>query len=855
MRSRFQEVAAVRRWCTEDQPGRVWLLAGGPGSGKTRLAMQISQSLWTQQLEPWAVGWAQAGHGPAAVDLAAGWDQPVLVVVDDADVRDDLAALLVAAHRLTGQQEVRVLLVAREFSDWWTNVQQPLPMAVDIGGRSRVGTIAADVPGQRVAAKHALTAFAEHLDCDPAGIQLAGITAGTPLILLHAAALETVLRNGEGRGGPVDVTDAVERLMARERQRWSDHARQQGLDAYPAVTVDTLRDLLAFTMLTGGRTREDAHQLLPLLPGLRDATPELIDRAIVWLHLYPRVIGFWARPHLPAVLAEHLIADALTGNADLAVAVCLAASTPEQAAAVVTVLARAATHTTTAHTATTTLLRAEPVRLLPIAIRVALAGHGPIDTAIAIAIDHADPDWEIAQTLEQLLPGNRDVLSRTRIAVARARAIHAPTPTDRARALTTLADSLYRAGRLGEAVTAATEAVTLQRDFAAADPTAHQPYLADALTVLANALYRADRVGEAVTAATEAVTLRRDLAAADPTAHQHYLATALTTLAEALRQAGRFGEAVTAATEAVTLRRDLAAADPTAHQHYLATALIALASALEKADRVGEAVTAATEAVTLRRDLAAADPTAHQDYLANALTVLASALYQADRVGEMVTAATEAVTTWRDLAAADPTAHQSYFADALTILANALYWAGRAGEAVTAATEAVTLRRDLAAANPTAHQPYLATALTTLANALGQADRVGEAVTAATEAVTTWRDLAAANPTAHQPYLATALTVLADVLYRTGRVEEALTAATEAITLYRLLGIATVNVELLKGIIRDCERAGTAEAADIDLSRERDGVGGSAFPAASMPDRQATPPRPMEPSPDHLRSA
>ncbi|MGI5146852.1 tetratricopeptide repeat protein [Plantactinospora sp. CA-294935] len=854
---RYRDVGAIRRWCVEHQRGRVWLLEGGAGSGKTRLAMQVSQALRTQQTGPWAVGWVRAGHRREAIEVAAGWDQPVLVVVDDADVRDDdtdgrddLAALLVAAHRPGGRQTVRVLLVAREFSDWWTDVQQPLPAAVEIAGRTRLGTIGADVPSQRVAAKHALAAFADHLGTDPVGIELVGIAAGTPLILLQAAALEAVLCAGEGEVGPVEVSDAVNRLMVREQQRWLDHASEQGLDAYPEVRVDTLRDLLAFTMLTGARTRADAHQLLPLLPGLRHSTPELVDRLCTWLHLYPRVIGFWARPQLPATLAEHLIADALTDNIDLAAAVCLAADTPEHATAVVTVLARAATHTTTAHTATITLLRADPARLLPIAIRVALAGHGPIDAATATCIDHTDPDWQTAQTLEQLLPDYRNVLNRTQIAIAHGRAAHAPTPTDKAGALTTLADALLLASRFGEAVTAATEAVTVWRELAAADPTAHQPYLAHALTGLARTLDRAGRVGEAVTAATESVTIRRELAAADPTAHQPYLAHALASLARTLDRAGRVGEAVTAATESVTIRRELAAADPTAHQPDLAHALASLARTLDRAGRVGEAVTAATESVTIRRELAAADPTAHQPYLAVALTTLANALNTADRVKEAVTAATEAVTVWRELAAADPTAHQPYLAHALASLARTLDRAGRVRVAVTAATESVTVWRELAAADPTAHQPYLAHALTSLARTLDRAGRVGEAVTAATESVTIRRELIAADPTAHQPYLADALISLANALNRAGRVEEAVTAATESVTvrrelaaadatahqlylaggltilakalrsagrfgeavpaaaegiaLYRQLGITSVNIGICERVIRDC---------------------------------------------------
>lgn len=397
---RGRYVAAVRRWCVENQPGLVWLLSGGPGSGKTRLAMQVSAALQDEEIGAWAVGWVRSGKGRTAIEVAAGWDRPVLAVVDDADACHDLGDLLTAVHRPGGPQTVRVLLVAREFADWWNNVQQPLSMAVDVAEtRTKLGTIADNVPGQRVAAKAAMAVFAEQIGVDAAGMTLTGITAGTPLMLLHAVAFEAARRAYEGRPGPVDVTDAVAALLAREERQWQRHATEHGLDAYPNITPTVLRDLLVFTMLTGARTSTDTHQLLPLVPGLHNATPGLIDALTVWLHLYPRVTGYWARPHLPALFAEHITVDALAGNTDLAAAISLAADTPEHAAAVLRVLARAATHTTTAATAVTTLLAVDPHRLIPIGIRTALAGHGPIDIAIAAAVDQASLDWDTTEHL------------------------------------------------------------------------------------------------------------------------------------------------------------------------------------------------------------------------------------------------------------------------------------------------------------------------------------------------------------------------------------------------------------------------------------------------------------------------
>lgn len=504
---------------------------------------------------------------------------------------------------------------------------------------------------------------------------------------------------------------------------------REGLDAYPQISVRVLRDVLVFTMLIGARTHRDAHELLPLLHDLQDASTELVDRLIVWLHLYDRVTGFYARPHLPAVFAEHLACDALAGDPHLAAAVALAARTPERAISVLTLLARAATHTSTALSATTALIDADPHRLLPVAIRIALAGHCPIDTAIAAAVEHHDPAWDTASTLHQLLPDEREVLNRTQIAVARACATRAPTTLDRADALTALANAWNRTDRHAQAVAAATDAVTLWRQLAAADPAAYQRYVAGTLITLTDALGLAGRDDEAIAAATESVTLLRQLADADPVTHQPFLGGAFATLAEALRVVGRHDEAVGVATDAVTLRRQLAAADPVTHQPYLADAWTTLAQALRVVGRYDEAVRAATEAVALRRGLEAAEPDVGRLYLANALTILALVLGQVGRYDEAVGTANRAVDLRRQLVRDDPAAHPQYLANALVALSDALRRAGRYGEAVIAATEAVAILRELAHADPTAHQRYLANGLNILALGLNLADRYTEAAT------------------------------------------------------------------------------------------------------------------------------
>ncbi|GAA2374255.1 hypothetical protein [Dactylosporangium salmoneum] len=777
---RRRYAAAVHQWCAARLPGRVWRLSGGPGSGKTRLAIEIARALREDERQPWTVGWARPGRGAAGVELAAGWDRPTLIVVDDADARDDLGELLAALDRAAGPQTVRLLLVARDFGDWWTAVQQPLPTAVDLAGHgTRLGPIAEDAPGQRVAAKQALAWYAAKLGTDPSGPRLTGITAGTPLILLHAAALAAA-----HRPGPIDVTDAVAELLAEERAVWRTHAARQGLDEYPQVTTDVLRDLLAFTMLTGARTAADTHRLVPLVPGLHDAGPELVDRLNAWLHLYDRFTGYWTRPRLPGVIAEHLTADALAGNTDLAAAVALTAATDEHATRILTFLGHAATHATTAAAATTTLLDADPERLIPLAVRTARRGHHHMDRAIADAVDRHAPGWSAAQGLRDLLPQELNVLTHTQIATARACARTAPTDADRATALTLLADLHSRSGRSDEAITNAAEAVATWRNLAEADPATHRPNLAGALIALSEARRQAGHFTESVTIAVQAVAAWRTLAEAEPAVHRQHLAKALSSLAGAYRQAGRIDDAITTGAEAVALRRDLATTGSGVHRAHLAEALVTLAEASRLAGRFAEAISSAGEAASIHRDLAVTNPAPHRPSLANALTTVADAMRLAGMHGEAVANANEAVIIWRPIAAADPAVHRSHLANALTALADAQTAAGRYGEAVINATEAATAWRDLAALGSIAHQAALANGLTSLAHAQSLAHRLPEAVASATDAVAAWRPLAAADPTAYETHFATALVMLAHTRRLVGRHEEAIAAATEAVDLY-----------------------------------------------------------------------
>ncbi|MFE1206276.1 tetratricopeptide repeat protein, partial [Streptomyces sp. NPDC058762] len=92
----------------------------------------------------------------------------------------------------------------------------------------------------------------------------------------------------------------------------------------------------------------------------------------------------------------------------------------------------------------------------------------------------------------------------------------------------------------------------------------YEPDLAGSLSNLGVQLAEAGRHGEALTTAEEAVDIRRRLAQDNPAAFEPDLAGSLSNLGNRLAQAGRHGEVLTTAEEAVEIRRRLARDNPAA---------------------------------------------------------------------------------------------------------------------------------------------------------------------------------------------------------------------------------------------------------------------------------------------------
>jgi hypothetical protein len=196
--------APLLDWCTSREPQpKVWLAAGGPGSGKTRLLVEATTRM--AELGSWC-GWVRRDHGTAAVEVAHALTRPVLLVVDDADTRTDLPVTL---STLVGQEsgQVRVVLLARDFGPWWAALRAGLDpdtaRLLPPAPATTLHPLATTGHDQRQLFTQALRAFARHTNNPVPDANLAQDTPpGVEVLLIHAAAAITAHHQ---RTGPISI--------------------------------------------------------------------------------------------------------------------------------------------------------------------------------------------------------------------------------------------------------------------------------------------------------------------------------------------------------------------------------------------------------------------------------------------------------------------------------------------------------------------------------------------------------------------------------------------------------------------------------------------------------------------------
>lgn len=652
-RGRRAELAKLAGW--RDDPGapRIAVVTGPGGTGKSRLVTHFA----AESPSWWFAGWLEPGCGRDAVAAAQACGEATLILVDDAESRPDVIALLEAVAGSQDGSAVRVILIGRT-----AGLAGRLASAMTDRHRSAAAA-ALEIPLGALGSAddrarwytEAARAYARALHTPPPdlppGLDGRWFDPAEPILTVHARALLDVLESRQAR--PQATTDprhpfdhVAEGLFWHEQYRW-----QQDRSAVPGLSSPDQAQAIGALLLASPASHSEAVAVLRLVPEMADAPAERLANIARWaVSVYPGDPQ-WPLQIKPDMLAEWFLVRQLTQTRDLN-HIIASLSTDAAAAALIT-LAHASDHSAEAAELFTAVAASDPCRLVAHAAAAA-ATVGPartlLDAELADLIEHAvwtaNALGEVEAQLSRELRRSCAAAAQVRVKLTRADG----TAARLAASVTVLGARLRDLGRYREARPVEEEAVRLFRALAANDP-GYRGDLANSLTNLGSSLGHLGRHQRARVVEREAIRLLRALAANDA-AYRGDLANSLNYLGACLRDLGHHREAKAAIEEAIVLCRALAADDP-ARQGDLASSLTNLGVSLADLGRHQEAQAAEEEAIGLYRALAANDP-AYRGDLANSLNNLGNNLRSLGRHKEAWAAGDEAVGLFQVLAADDP---------------------------------------------------------------------------------------------------------------------------------------------------------------------------------------------------------
>jgi len=789
---RDTELGVLRVWCTSTGARSVQTIVGAGGVGKTRLALQVA-SEWEVRGE-----WRRIDTGQEAYAVAAArgvTSGPVLLIVDYAESRHDLEALLRAV--LADPGPIRVLLVARALGEWWDRLieksapavgqmlteTEPIRLVESVAeGTSDVALVTAAVPQ-----------FARALKCaPPERIEFELPPHRVPVLVLHTAALVAVLRFRHDPAASLRIVVAegvLEELLEHEARYWRRMAAMASLPEDGAL----LKPVVAAAALLGAASLAEAADLLMRVPDLADASPAQRRSWARWLYgLYPADSEGRLGSLQPDLLAEAHVVKQLVADTDLAAA-CLSGLPQWQAERALTVLARAWAHQEDAQRLISEALHSDLTHLALPAALIALQTPSALGGLLATAFQDAPAPQDVLIQIARALPFPSVVLAQAHLAVAWRVLRSLPPGAEsamRAEWSDRVGTLLSQLGRPAEALPATEEAVAVYRELAAANPDRYRPELALSLANLGVRFSELGRPVEALPVTEEAVGVYRELAAADPDRFRPELAGSLANVGVHFWELGRPADALSATEEAVAVYRELAAANPDEYRLDLAGSLSNLGTHFSALGRLAEALDAEQEAVAVYRELAAANPDRYRPDLARSLSNLGAHFSELGRPVEALPVTEEAVAVYRELAAVNPDGFRPELALSLSNLGVRFSELGRPVEALPVTEEAVGVYRELAAANPDRFRPDMAVSLSNLGIRFLTLGRPAEALPVTEEAVAIHRELAAANPDRYRPDLASTLSNLGTRFYELDRPAEALDAEQEAVAIRRELAAA-----------------------------------------------------------------
>jgi TIR domain len=361
---RARELADLRSWATQPAALAAGLVTGSAGSGRTRLAMELCDSLVA---DGWLAGIVDGDAPSAQISQTVRMDKPLLAVIDDVEIRYDQLVSVAEAIVVRASAQpapARLLLLGGSGTEWLSRLRShrnpevaALFETVDDRSTFPVGMAGVDAEGQYRAA---CAAFAAKFGvAEPASPPL-GIASLGSLLRVHAVALDGVL---SGRGGPADP---LRRVTDHDRRHWRRRIRDDGAAQLRTTTMSVVSALVTLCRPT---SESQAEALAVRLDDLARVPREDVAEYREWYQrLYPGRQAL--SPIGPGPYGNLVIAAAIAAEpwipANLA-----RVGTQEQIGNALTVLGRAVPEQPSLRAAITELLATDPDRLVRLAAEVA----------------------------------------------------------------------------------------------------------------------------------------------------------------------------------------------------------------------------------------------------------------------------------------------------------------------------------------------------------------------------------------------------------------------------------------------------------------------------------------------------
>lgn len=706
------ELHEVLSWVRSPDLMAVQLITGAGGSGKTRLIFQVAELV---AQEGWQVQWIRARAEGVAAAAANDSSGPVLLVVDYAETRSDLEAMLADIIAGPDRPPRRVILLARSMGEWWQQLinrsaYQLSELLADVAP-IELGPLSGTSDQSKVFAA-ALSAFAKALEVPCPEVTAAPQEADAVVLVIHTSALLAILDSMDS-AAEVRVSnssqEALTGILRHEERYWEQSHAVRGLSLDPTDQ----RRVVAVACLIGADDEGSALELVRRTSTTGD--PALRTQVARWIHdLYPVPASVssaeWIGQLRPDLLAERLVVNAFSQRLDLMTALFDGLSAGRSSRAL-TILARAALTDPRAYVMLDAVLTGNMASLAVIALQVAVETNARVGSSLEQIIDSTDLPLDSLVQVADALPFPSVALSGVAVAVLRQLTERIKIePWQKASRLIEFSNWLTELDRRGEALATVSEAVSIYRWLISASSEDYTAKLANALNTQSNSLSAMGQNEEALQSIDEAVALRRTLVDQSASDRQclRDLAVSLNNQSNRLSDMGKPAKAEVAISEAVDIERNLAVDEPEVFLPLLAASLNNKSNCLSELDRPEEALAETEEAIGIYRDLVQTRPDAFIARLAASLINKSCSLDDLGRDQEALEPLDEAIGYYRELAELQPRVVKPYMAILFSNRSEYLAKLHRYDEALAAIEETVTIGRSLTEDEPLAFTSHLA---------------------------------------------------------------------------------------------------------------------------------------------------